>query len=204
MELGLTIEVPLIAVRFHHPRFCRHCQHCDADGFWEESSRPLPHPPVYQVDVHGWARSGALEREKGVVPVVASGRRWQEQFVLEAFSDNYLPIMHYFKSPFCCSRSSCSRIDIAVPPPRHSRTTAAPLPCHRSATATCCCAPHPRSCCLLGIVTATVAPILQVLLLRVACQPAAMTMRHRDVSYFFVFMQPGAQRNSAALTLCQR
>ena len=92
LQLGLTIEVPLIAVRFHHPRFCRHCQHCDADGFWEESSRPLPHPPVYQVDVHGWARSGALEREKGVVPVVAPGRRWQEQFVLEAFSDNYLTI----------------------------------------------------------------------------------------------------------------
>ena len=62
-------------------------------------------------------------------------------------------LLLYFKSPFCCSRSSCSRIDIAVPPPRHSRTTAAPLPCHRSATATCCSAPHPRSCCLLGIVT---------------------------------------------------
>ena len=126
LQLGLATEVALIAVRFHHPRFCRHLQHCDVVGSWEESSRPLPHPPVRQVDDHGWARSGALEREQGAVPVMATGRRWQEQFAWEAYGKKYLIFMFLIRSPFCCSRRSCSRLDIAVPPPRHSRATASP------------------------------------------------------------------------------
>jgi hypothetical protein len=90
LQLGLTTEVALIADRFHHPRFCRHFQRCVDVGSWEETSRPLPHPPVHQVADHGWARSGALEREQGAVPVTATGYRWQEQFAWEAYGDNYL------------------------------------------------------------------------------------------------------------------
>jgi hypothetical protein len=128
LQLGLTTEAALIADRFLHPRFCRHFQHCDVVGSWEVSSWPLPHPPVHQVDDHGWARSGALEREQGAVPVVATGRRWQEQFAWEAYGRKYLFFMFLIRSPFCCSRRSCSRLDIAVPPPRHSRATAPPQP----------------------------------------------------------------------------
>ena len=160
LQLGLTTEVALIAVRFDHHRLCRHFQQCDVVGSWEESSRPLPHPPVHQVDDHGCARSGALEREQGAVPVMATGRRWQEQFAWEAYGNNYLFFMFLIRirsaahgaAAHNASISQCHRRGTVEPLHRHS-------PCHRSASA---------ACCVRRIsVTATVAQILQVLLLRV-------------------------------------
>jgi len=86
-----------------------------------------------------------------------------------------LPIFHVLiKSPFCCSRCSCSRsisqclCRVTVEPPHHHS------PCHRSAAAACCSPPHQRDCNGCPNIAGTT----------VACswQQAALTMRHRVAS----------------------